>query len=91
MAFTYGSSAGSSLIGSILGSATTTNIYQQQLSNGINYDQSIMGQLQSAFAFNQYGQMVAAISPEKILKKAKGILAELREEIDAWHGNILRA
>ena len=28
--------------------------------------------------------------PEKIFKTAKGFLAELREEIDAWHGDCLR-
>ena len=69
--------------------ATSTNVYSQQLGNynQYQYDQSVMNQLQNAFA---YGQGIAAISPEKIFKKAKGLLAELREEIDAWHGNILR-
>jgi hypothetical protein len=40
-------------------------------------------------ALRSIGQGIAA-APEKIVKKAKGLLAELREEIDAWHGNILR-
>lgn len=84
---TYGS-----ILGTTAGTAAT-NIYipyaeqQQALGNYYN-QQSVMNQLQNAFA---YGQGIAEISPEKIFKKAKGLLAELREEIDAWHGNILRA
>lgn len=82
---TYGS-----ILGTTAGTAVT-NIYipyaeqQQALGNYYN-QQSVMNQLQNA-----YGQAITAISPEKIFKTAKGLLAELREEIDAWHGNILRA
>lgn len=71
---------------------TTGNVYgqfiqQQQMAGGYYSQHTVMNQLQNAYA---YGQAITAITPEKIFKTAKGLLAELREEIDTWHGNILR-
>ncbi len=34
---------------------------------------------------------IPAPTPTPIKKKAQGFIAELREEIDAWHGDILAA
>ena len=60
------------------------NYNQQTLQN--SYGQLA---LQNHFLGQAYG--IVAELPEKVFKTAKGFLAELREEIDAWHGDILRS
>lgn len=90
-------------LGSILGATTTqgstntgtdcatSNLWQYYPSQlAINNQQNAYGQLaQQAHVFGQAYGIVAEL-PEKVFKTAKGFLAELREEIDAWHGDCLR-
>ena len=87
-------------LGSILGTGTSAptgttaegsiwQYYPSQLQ--INQQQNAYSQLaQQAHVFGQAYGIVTEL-PEKVFKTAKGFLAELREEIDAWHGDILRA
>lgn len=70
------------ILGSALGQQIVWPNYNQQAL------QNAYGQLvQQA---QTYGQGFATITPEKVFKTVKGFLAELREEIDAWHGDCLR-
>jgi len=88
------------VMGGLLGTATgTTNVYTNQLGGATTYypefnqqaAQNAYGQLsQQAHVFGQAYGIVTEL-PEKVFKTAKGFLAELREEIDAWHGDCLRA
>lgn len=73
--------------------AGSTIYYPQQLA--IQNYQQYAQQSQLANAFGNMGAIIGlgqgiGTAVEKVKEKAKGFLAELREEIDAWHGDCLR-
>jgi len=83
------------LMGGLTGtSATTTNVCTNQLGGAMIYypdygQQVVSNQYQNLLIQAGIGQGIGG-AVEKVKEAAKGFLAELREEIDAWHGDCLR-
>jgi hypothetical protein len=82
------------LMGGLTGTATTSNVYTNSLGGATIYypefnQQAVLNQYQNLLSQVGVGQAIGG-AVQKAKEKAKGFLAELREEIDAWHGDCLR-